>query len=258
MSKHSDNQCPLCGGADLSQYFEDNHRVYLSCANCRLVSVPGQYYLTLADEKKEYDLHINDPADPGYQRFLSRLSRPLLARLAPGQTGLDFGCGPGPALHRLVQAQGHRVYLYDPFYARDTTVFLKSYDFIMATEVVEHLHHPGQVFDRLFGLLRCGGWLGIMTKLIRDQAAFARWHYIRDLTHVCFYHWQTFAYLSEKHTAALVFADDDVILMQKKTLESGDTRGRDRAQPGPYPGTGSRREQEDPSGDCRFSQPARV
>ena len=215
MNQYSNNDCPLCGGSDLALYFKDSHRVYLACPNCCLVSVPGQYYLTPEAEKKEYDLHDNDPADPGYQRFLSRLSRPLLERLGPGQRGLDFGCGPGPALHQLLQAHGHTVDLYDPFYANDRDVFLNTYDFIVATEVVEHLHRPGQVFDRLFGLLRRGGWLGIMTKLIRDKAAFSRWHYIRDLTHVCFYHRQTFVYISQKYKAGLCFVDDDVILLQK-------------------------------------------
>ena len=215
MTRYSESCCPLCGRNDPEWFFEDKNRVYLSCPECSLVFVPNAYYLTPDAEKKEYDLHTNDPADPGYRRFLSRLSDPLAERLAPGQKGLDFGCGPGPALHQILKDHGHAMDLYDPFYAKDTNVFSNTYDFITATEVVEHLHHPGRVFEELFGLLRPGGWLGIMTKLVRDSPSFSRWHYIRDLTHVCFYSRTAFAYIARRYKASLFFIGDDVILMQK-------------------------------------------
>ena len=208
--------CPLCGENDPAPYFKDKTRVFLSCPACCLVFVPKAFHLTREAEKREYDLHTNDPADPGYCRFLSRLGHPLLERLPPEQQGLDFGCGPGPALHRLFKAHGHTVDLYDPFYADNTDLFSKTYDFITATEVVEHLHRPGRVFDRLFSLLRPKGWLGIMTKLVRDQAAFSRWHYIRDLTHVCFYSPATFTCIAQRHNASLTIIPDDVILLQKR------------------------------------------
>ena len=79
-----------------------------------LVYVPSRYWLTQEDEKAVYDLHQNDPDDRGYRKFLSRLSAPLLQKLPPNQWGLDFGCGPGPALPDLLKAGGHRVDLYDP------------------------------------------------------------------------------------------------------------------------------------------------
>lgn len=216
MSSFLNNCCPLCGWDNPKFYAEDKNRVYLTCPECCLVFVPGEYHLSPEAEKEEYDLHDNDMTDPGYRRFLSRLSNPLLDRLEPGQKGLDFGCGPGPLLQRLVQEHGHTMDLYDPFYVNDTHVFSNTYDFITATEVVEHLHHPGQVFNRLFGLLRCGGWLGVMTKLIVDKEKFLHWHYIRDLTHVCFYSRATFGYIAQRYYASLVFIGDDVILLQKK------------------------------------------
>lgn len=215
MNRYSDKCCPLCGSNEPTLYFEDKNRVYLSCPDCCLVFVPGEYHLTPEAEKNEYDLHTNDPADPGYRRFLSRLAHPLLERLGPGQKGLDFGSGPGPVLHQLLKDHGHVMDVYDPFYASDTDVFSNTYDFITATEVVEHLHRPGRVFDRLFGLLRCGGWLGIMTKLVLDKASFSHWHYIRDLTHVGFYSRATFAHIARQYHTSLSFVGDDVILLQK-------------------------------------------
>lgn len=215
MNHYLDNCCPLCRWDDPQLYFEDMNRVYLLCPDCCLVFVPGEYHLTTKAEKKEYDLHTNDTTEPGYRRFLSRLSKPMLELLDSGQKGLDFGCGPGPVLHHLLKDHGHAMDLYDPFYVNNTDVFSNTYDFITATEVVEHLHHPGQIFDRLFGLLRCGGWLGIMTKLILDRESFSRWHYIRDLTHVCFYSRATFAYIAQRYNTSLFFVGDDVILLQK-------------------------------------------
>jgi len=209
------NCCPLCGGDNPGLYFGDKNRGYLSCPECRLVFVPREFFLTREAERAEYDLHTNDPADPGYRKFLSRLSRPMLERLRPGQKGLDFGCGPGPAMHELFTAYGHAVDLYDPFYANNPDVFSNTYDFITATEVVEHFHHPGRVFDRLFDLLRCGGWLGIMTKLVLDKDKFSHWHYIRDLTHICFYSRATFTHIAQRHRASLFFIGNDLILLQK-------------------------------------------
>ena len=65
--------------------------------------VPRSYHLSAADEKAQYDLHENDPNDPGYRAFLDRLAGPLDKRLAPHSHGLDFGCGPGPTLSVMLE-----------------------------------------------------------------------------------------------------------------------------------------------------------
>lgn len=106
--------------------------------------------------------------------------------------------------------------LYDPFYFNDNTVFSKTYDFITATEVVEHLREPDREFDRLLAVLKSGGWLGLMTKLVIDKSSFMNWHYIRDLTHICFYSQATFEFISLKYNTRLDFIDKDVILLQKR------------------------------------------
>jgi SAM-dependent methyltransferase len=207
--------CPLCGFAAPALFHTDALRPYLVCGRCRLVFVPATHWLDREAEKAVYDLHENDADDPGYRRFLSRLCGPLVERLPPAQRGLDFGCGPGPTLSRMLAEKGHRVDLHDPIYHDNPTVFNKTYDFITATEVVEHLCDPGLVLETLFGLLRPDGWLGIMTKLVQSQAAFRRWHYIRDPTHICFYSRATFDFLARRHAAIPQFAHKDVILMQK-------------------------------------------
>ena len=207
--------CPLCDSDDIDSFYQDKNRIYLRCENCRLVSVPKCYWLSAEDEKATYDLHENNAQDQGYRQFLSRLSTPLLEKLDSNRKGLDFGCGPGPTLSALLEAQGQQVDLYDPFYFNDPSVFHKKYDFITATEVVEHLHDPKQAFVELFKMLKRGGWLGIMTKLVMDEHAFRQWHYIRDLTHICFFSRNTFEYLAQHFNADLDFVASDVILLNR-------------------------------------------
>ena len=107
------------------------------------------------------------------------------------------------------------MFIYDPFYAPDSAVFQRQYDFITATEVVEHLHHPGAELDRLWACLKPGGPLAIMTKLVIARDAFARWHYKDDLTHVCFYSRPTFSWLARQRQAKLTFEGQDVIILEK-------------------------------------------
>jgi len=207
--------CPLCNATAGQPFFADKRRRYLRCDCCQLVFVPPEYYLDAVAERAEYDKHENLVSDSGYQRFLSRLFAPLSASLEPGQSGLDFGCGPGPALAAMFREAGHPMAVYDLLYAPDADVFNTSYDFICATEVVEHLHRPGAELSRLWGLLSPGGTLGVMTKLVLSRAAFANWHYKNDPTHVCFFSRETWLWWAHKVAAQVSFVGQDVILLVK-------------------------------------------
>jgi SAM-dependent methyltransferase len=207
--------CPLCGGPDSAAYHADARRVYRLCRTCGFVFVPSAYHLSPAAERAEYDRHDNAVDDPGYRRFLSRLAAPLTERVPPPARGLDFGCGPGPALAAMLGEAGYDMAVYDPFYAPDASVLAPGYDFITATEVVEHLREPGAELRRLRALLRPGGWLGVMTKLVLDRERFAAWHYIRDPTHIGFFSRATLQWSAEREGWALTFADRDVILLRR-------------------------------------------
>lgn len=206
--------CPLCSG-DTVFFHEDAVRLFNSCLTCKLVFVPQQFHVSPEREKEEYDLHENNCEDKGYLKFLSRLSDPFLKTLSASQCGLDFGCGPGPALAGLIEQHGHCVALYDPLYRKDKTVLDKRYNFITASEVVEHFRNPAKEFTQLFEMLLPGGSLGIMTKMVKDDAAFATWHYIRDLTHIAFYSRDTFVYIADQFGASVHFEANDVIFLQK-------------------------------------------
>jgi 2-polyprenyl-3-methyl-5-hydroxy-6-metoxy-1,4-benzoquinol methylase len=187
--------CPVCRQPSTEQWITVSSRRYWRCADCQARFLDRDQLPDRATEQREYDQHRNHPDDRGYRGFLNQLAAPLLERLEAGSRGLDYGCGPGPALARMMQEAGHTVSVFDPLYAPDSGVLSRHYDFITCTEVVEHFHDPAAEFERLESLLKPGGWLGIMTRFQTDDERFAHWHYRRDPTHVVFYRPETFEWL---------------------------------------------------------------
>lgn len=208
-------QCPLCAAKNAQHYHKDKRRDYFQCGLCKLVFVPSEQRLSAKAEKAIHDQHENNLADDGYRRFLSRLATPLIEKLEPSSCGVDFGCGPGPLLAMMMQESGLNMSLYDIYYYPDNQVLERSYDFMTATEVIEHLYDPKTVWQTWLNLVKPGGWIGIMTKLVNDVESFSRWHYKNDFTHVCFYSRSTFHYLAERDKLQLEFVGNDVILLRK-------------------------------------------
>lgn len=208
------NCCPLCDEKRGELFCKDRAREYWRCSVCGLVFLLPEFYLDAAAEKQEYDLHDNSDSE-GYRHFLSRVFQPLLLRIKPASIGLDFGCGPEPVLAKVIEEHGHKVSLYDCFYFRNESVFDSQYDFVVATEVFEHLHKPYEEFSRLWSVLAVGGSLAVMTKLVIDADAFSRWHYKNDPTHVCFFSRQSFEWLAARFSAKLEFDGKDVVFFSK-------------------------------------------
>lgn len=209
-------QCPLCLKEKNEPYFRDKVRAYQHCLVCGLVFVPPSYFLSAKDEKARYDLHQNNPNDEGYTQFLLQLATPMFSYLKPDDAGLDFGSGPEPALAGLFNLYDFNVELYDPFYANTPQVLNRKYNFITATEVAEHLHHPAQVFQQLVEMLCPHGLLGVMTKPQPPKNAFSGWWYKNDPTHVCFYSEKTFCWMAEKWKLHIEYSKGDVIIFRKK------------------------------------------
>jgi SAM-dependent methyltransferase len=206
--------CPVCGAA-AKAFIEITDNRYWRCPACEATFLDPAQFLSRDLEKSRYLLHENDPDDEQYRRFLNRLAAPLLERLPPSQEGLDYGCGPGPALARMMEEAGYVMAVYDPFFFPDRKVLDRTYDFIVCTEAAEHFHHPAEEFARLNTLLRPGGWLGVMTCFQTDDAAFATWQYRRDDTHVVFYCEHTFRRLAARFGWRCEVPRKDVVLLQK-------------------------------------------
>ena len=210
-----DAQCTVCGVRPLVFLVRVGGVDYWRCRRCEATLMDPASWPDRAAEKAVYDLHENSPDDPGYRRFLHKLLDPLRERLPEQASGLDFGCGPGPALAQMLEAHGHLMTLYDPVYCPDRGALAEQYDFITATEVLEHLHEPAATLERLDALLRPGGWLGVMTCFQTDDARFANWHYRRDPTHVVFYRHSTLAWIARRFGWHMVSPIKDVALFQK-------------------------------------------
>lgn len=110
---------------------------------------------------------------------------------------------------------GFDIDVYDIFYAPHAANLTRQYDFITATEVVEHLAAPGEVLNQRVAQLLPGGYLGLMTKRVTSQQAFARWHYINDPTHVCFFSEATFRWWAAEQGLTVEFTGNDVVIFRK-------------------------------------------
>ncbi len=208
--------CPLCQHSQADNFHQDKHRRYYRCRQCYLIYVDEADRFDAEAEKAHYDCHENNLDDEGYKTFLSRFSEPLLQRVGKTpQQGLDFGCGPGPLLAHMMREAGHHIELYDIYYTPDKSVLTKQYDFVSCTEAIEHFYQPQNELELLLSLIKPGGWLGIMTKLARDESAFATWHYKSDLTHVSFFSKATFEFVAQRYQLDVEFVGEDVILLRK-------------------------------------------
>lgn len=210
----------MCSSRKLRHFYEDTSQqyaaTYYQCEKCRLIFASRRDLPEPKEEFERYETHENDPADKGYRDFLGQLMHPMNRLLEKGSKGLDFGSGPGPTLDIMFEERGHEMKIYDPFYADNPAVFEDSYDFITATEVAEHLFHPGKEFERLWRCLRSGGYLGIMTKIAPDDRdRFADWHYRLDITHVTFYTGDTFQWMADHWSASMDIQGSRVVIFQK-------------------------------------------
>lgn len=189
---------------------------YFRCPQCDLVfRHPGEFP-DAATERAYYDTHENAIDDPGYRGFLARLTATLFPRLPHGARGLDFGCGPAPALVAMGREAGFDMQGYDPWFAPNARLLAERYDFVTCTETVEHFHAPLAGFAQLDGLLSRGSWLGVMTGWPpASQEAFERWHYHRDPTHVCFFGPRCLEWIAARFGWTFEFPAANVALFRK-------------------------------------------
>lgn len=210
--------CPVCESVEIRPFQRVDARDYWRCDACEVTFLDPSQLPDATTEQAQYRLHRNDPNDPAYRNFLARLADPLLSRLAPASRGLDYGCGPGPALAAMLREAGHSMAVFDPLFYNDADTLQRTYHFVTCTEVVEHFHHPLAEFAHLDALLEPGGWLAVMTRFLPDDRTFAQWHYRRDPTHVVFYREATFRVVAQRHGWQCDFPCADVALLQKNSV----------------------------------------
>lgn len=206
--------CPLCASHH-SYPLPVAGKRYHRCRQCELVWLDAGDHLDEAAEKAVYDGHDNRVDDPRYRTFLMRAFGEVLARVPAPASGLDFGCGPGPALIAMGREAGYRMAGYDKFYADEPALLVQEYDFITSTEVIEHIAEPRVALDLLWRCLKPGGILVLQTQRVLGDERFKTWRYRHDPTHIVFFAEASFRTLAASWQAEVEFPHADVALFTK-------------------------------------------
>lgn len=146
----------------------------------------------MKDETDFYGHHENNIEDPRYRQYASLVTAEAVRRYQqcrfekPSGIALDFGCGPGPVVASLLREHGVQTDIYDPFFYPDGMLH-KTYDVIVACEVVEHFRSPKAEFLKIFDLLLPGGWVVVQTERLEYVSNFEQWYYRKDPTHIAFF-----------------------------------------------------------------------
>jgi len=207
--------CIVCKNQEAVDFKNIKQKRYWKCSYCEAIFLDKEFYLSSNDEYKHYLTHNNDVNDPRYKKFLSNLMFPLIERIKLNSIGLDYGCGPGPALSLMLREKGYQMFNYDPFFHPKKSNLLKKYDFISCSETVEHFHNPFYEFTRFNELLNDGGIIGIMTNFHSKENIFENWYYIKDPTHVVFYNKKTFQIIAKIFDWDSEFLGNNLVFLKK-------------------------------------------
>ena len=184
--------CPLCSSSEVTLFDQDGKRSFHRCSVCELVFVPRSEILSEQDEKKRYEAHENSSQDAGYVKYLNSIYQNIHPHIGPEFHGLDFGCGKTTVLADFFGNCDS----YDVFFRPDEEIWTKTYDYIILSEVIEHLTQPIETMEKLRSLLKPGGQFFIKTQFIPEN--FSTWFYKRDLTHVQFFNPVSMNWLGNK------------------------------------------------------------
>lgn len=190
--------CPVCSEPKSFPYDEDKFRTYHLCSNCSLIYVPREKILSFQDEASRYDAHENDEDSLNYRDYLTQTAKGIWDIVGKKSKGLDFGCGKTVLLEKIFEGHGIEMDSYDLYFHPKEDIWKNKYDFIILSEVVEHLSHPTEVMKKLSKILNRHGRIFIKTKLYPpDPVTFHNWFYKRDMTHVQFFDYSSLAKLAD-------------------------------------------------------------
>lgn len=211
--------CVICGSK--TEVLEDVKfgNTYHCCVHCEFIGIDMNNYITIEEEKKEYDRHENSISNEGYVNFFKRFLVAAVFPFIETGKGLDFGSGPEPVLTEVMLRDYHyNMDHYDLHYQPEKVYEGKHYDYIISTEVAEHLKNPMRVFRLLHKHLKEGGILAVMTLFHeRDDEKFLQWWYRRDVTHISFFTPQTFRVIAEIIGFEVIYTDNKRYITLRKT-----------------------------------------
>lgn len=177
--------CPLCSAPERKPYCSTTDgSEYWECPHCALIWLEETQRLGRIEEKNRYLSHENHGAR--YFNYLAKTAEPVLAQVANGAVGLDYGCGPTEGMKELISPMGFSVDSYDPFFF-PRQLLKNHYDFVLCNEAAEHFFDPLVEFGRIDSTMKKGAVLGVSSQIAPWAQEFERWYYRRDPTHVVFY-----------------------------------------------------------------------
>ncbi len=185
--------CPLCNHT--GSYFYKTE--FYKCPQCFGIYRNNINYISEAEEKAHYECHNNDVNDVNYQKFVYPIIDYVVNNFSNHQKGLDFGCGTGSVVIKLLRDKHYTITGYDPFFMPDVTVLNGCYDYIVSSEVIEHFHRPYKEFENLKSMLLPKGSLVCMTHLYHSNINFENWYYKNDPTHVFIYQAKTVEWIAK-------------------------------------------------------------
>jgi len=213
--------CHICNQKTYYFIDEKTNITYYHCHDCEYIFKSPECYQDFSVQKERYTLHENDEADTGYQAYFQRFLNFVLPLVGQSKAALDFGCGASSLLSKMLEKEGISCDYYDPIYHPDTLNDNKKYEFIVSTEVFEHLHQPKEVFEGLVERLEVGGYLALQTQFHPNEVeAFKKWYYHQDSTHIVFFTAQTFKVLCKKYGVEFMSDNGKNMVLMRKSLHS--------------------------------------
>lgn len=194
MARQENPICPLCENQSTPFYQKE----FFRCSHCEGIFKPKHLLPNSVDEKEHYEKHINDVDCPKYQNFVSPITHEIQKDFSIHSLGVDFGAGTGPVIQKVLQDKGYSVEAYDPYFHPNQALLENRYDFIAASEVIEHFFNPKKEFALLKNLLKPNGKLYCMTHIYDESIDFANWYYKNDPTHVFLYQKKTLEFIAQK------------------------------------------------------------
>lgn len=216
------NKCNICGGKTNHFYHPIMKNNYQRCETCQFISKAHTELITEEQERDIYSIHQNFIGDEKYEAYFRKfLNKTLVPFLKPQMNGLDFGSGPEPVLATLLEREYNvTMDIYDLFYAPSRIYLGKQYDFIVCTEVLEHLQNPLEYFQLFKTLLNQEGILAMMTQFHNNQIEdFINWPYTRDRSHISFYTPKTFEVIAKQVGLELLLHDNQKCIVLKSKFE---------------------------------------
>lgn len=207
--------CRLCRQKDILDFWVTPNYHLKKCLNCGLVWDPFPSDNPLKQYQKEY--FINENPKGGYANYFAgmQINRKTFAdrlKAINRKTGvdgkvLDVGCALGDCLKEAEKMGWQELYGIDPSaYAcrlaqnkgltvkKGTLKTVKfapnSFALIMLQDAIEHLTDPLEELQRIYRLLKPGGWIFIVTPDIEglwSKILNSKWYHYKPQEHLIYF-----------------------------------------------------------------------